>query len=95
MSTLGKVFFWFFVIILGFVNPLISFALIVLYYLPGIIQSACNPCNEECNENNQPTDYTTEEFITFEENGKKYTVRKDQVPPKMDSFSEDTLEDMK
>jgi|APSaa5957512535_1039671.scaffolds.fasta_scaffold437520_1 hypothetical protein len=95
MNTISKTLFWIFTITLGFVNPLISFGLIVLYYLPGIIQSACNPCNEECTENNQSTDYTTEEFITFEENGKKYTVRKDQVPPKMDSFSEDTLEDMK
>jgi hypothetical protein len=46
MSKIGKVFFWLFVIILGFINPLISFALIVLYYLPKIIQDACQQCNQ-------------------------------------------------
>jgi hypothetical protein len=95
MNTISKIFFWIMVIGLGLINPLISFGLIILYYLPGIIQNACNPCAESHTENSKQTDYITEEFITFEENGKKYTVRKDQVPPKMDSFSEDTLEDMK
>ena len=50
MSTLGKVFFWFFVIILGFVNPLISIALVVIYYLPKIISDACSPCSEVLEE---------------------------------------------
>ncbi len=47
MNTLGKVFFWIFTIALGFVNPLISVALVILYYLPRIIQDMCNPCNEQ------------------------------------------------
>ena len=47
MNTLSKILFWTFTIILGFVNPLVSVALIILYYLPGIIQSACLTCNEE------------------------------------------------
>ena len=42
-----KILFWTLVIGLGFVNPLISFGLIVLYYLPQIIQSICKTCNEE------------------------------------------------
>jgi len=46
MNTISKVLFWSFIIILGFVNPLISFGLIVLYYLPGIIQSICEPCED-------------------------------------------------
>ena len=52
MNAITKVFFWIFTIALGFVNPLISVALVVLYYLPGIIQSACNPCEDvsEINE---------------------------------------------
>jgi hypothetical protein len=47
-----KTLFWIFTIALGFVNPLISVALVVLYYLPGIIQSTCNPCEyvSEINE---------------------------------------------
>ena len=47
MDGIKKVLFWTFTIIVGFVNPLISVALIVLYYLPGIIQDLCQPCNEE------------------------------------------------
>jgi len=37
-----KIFFWIFVIVAGFVNPLLTVALIVLYYLPKIISDACN-----------------------------------------------------
>ena len=47
MNNLSKIFFWACTIILGFVNPLISFGLIVLYYLPGIIQDLCQPCKDE------------------------------------------------
>jgi hypothetical protein len=52
MNTVSKILFWILTIALGFVNPLISVALVVLYYLPGIIQSACNPCEDvsEINE---------------------------------------------
>ncbi len=47
MNTVGKIFFWIFAIGLGFVNPLITFGLIILYYLPRIIQDLCHPRNEE------------------------------------------------
>ena len=47
MNGIKKVRFWRFTLIVGFVNPLISVALIVLYYLPGIIQDLFQPCNEE------------------------------------------------
>ena len=87
MSKIGKVFFWMFVIILGFVNPLISFALIVLYYLPKIISDACNTCNDTCSEE----DSSEDEFFTYEENNTHTTVRKKQVPPKMKSLSDDVL----
>jgi hypothetical protein len=46
MNAISKVFFWIFTIGLGFVNPLISIGLIILYYLPGIIQDLCKSCNE-------------------------------------------------
>ena len=45
MNTINKILFWIFTIALGFVNPLISVVLVILYYLPGIIQSACEECN--------------------------------------------------
>jgi hypothetical protein len=41
-----KIIFWVFTIAVGFVNPLFSVALVVLYYLPKIIQDTCKPCNE-------------------------------------------------
>jgi len=46
VNGISKVFFWTFTIGIGFVNPLISIALVVVYYLPKIIQDACQPCNE-------------------------------------------------
>ena len=42
-----KILFWTLTILLGFVNPLISEGMVVLYYLPKIIQDMCQPCNEE------------------------------------------------
>ncbi len=86
MNTFGKIFFWICVIILGFVSPVISFALIVLYYLLNIVQEICQTCKEACDDTVEYTEYTYRET-------RKY--RPDQPPPKMDSFSEDTLKDMK
>ena len=40
-----KIVFWTCTILLGFVNPLISVSLIILYYFPGIIHDVCKPCN--------------------------------------------------
>ncbi|MBC8502083.1 MAG: hypothetical protein H8D35_03020 [Nitrosopumilus sp.] len=47
MNTVSKVLFWILTIASGFVNPLISVGLVILYYLPGIIQDICKPCDEE------------------------------------------------
>ena len=47
MNTLGKILYWTLTILLGFVNPLISVGMVVLYYLPKIIQDICQPYNEE------------------------------------------------
>ncbi len=46
MNTFSKILFWSATILLGFINPLISIALVVVYYLPKIIQDLCQPCNE-------------------------------------------------
>jgi len=46
VNTIEKVFFWTATILLGFLNPLISIALVVVYYLPKIIQDISQPCNE-------------------------------------------------
>jgi hypothetical protein len=50
MNKITKIFFWTFTILLGFVNPLISVVLVVIYYLPKIIQDACNPCSDVLEE---------------------------------------------
>ena len=47
MNIIQKVLFWIFTIALGFVNPLISVGMVVLYYIPNIIQDMYQPCNEE------------------------------------------------
>ena len=47
MNLFSKILFWFFTIGLGFVSPLISIALVVLYFLPGLVQDICKPCNEK------------------------------------------------
>jgi len=91
MNKGSKILFWVFTIGLGFVNPLISFGLIILYYLPNIIQDLCRTCKDAYNENSQ-TDCTTEEFIHYEENGERVSERKSQARPKKDSYSDDTLE---
>ena len=45
-----KILFWLFVIGIGFVNPIFSGILVVLYYLPKIITDFCHPCDEYQNE---------------------------------------------
>ena len=52
MNTISKTLFWFFTIAVGFVNPLICFGLIVLYYLPGIIPSLCKSCDDVIDDEN-------------------------------------------
>ena len=38
MNILGKILYWVLAIGLGFINPLITFGMIILYYLPRIIE---------------------------------------------------------
>ena len=60
--TIRKVLFWVFAIALGFVNPLISVGLIILYYIPGIIQDICKPYSEETSEMNSFSENVMEEM---------------------------------
>jgi len=46
MNKITKIFFWTLTILLGFVNPLISIVLIVLYYLPKIILDLEQQCDK-------------------------------------------------
>jgi len=49
MKITTKIFYWIIIIGVGFINPIISVVLVVLYYLPKIIQDICN------SEENQQT----------------------------------------
>jgi hypothetical protein len=46
MNRFSKILFWSSTILLGFINPLISVAMIILYYLPKIISDFTQPCEE-------------------------------------------------
>lgn len=46
MNKFSKILFWSVTILLGFVNPLISVALVVVYYLPKIISDLVQPCDD-------------------------------------------------
>ena len=46
MNGFTKILFWTLTIILGFVSPAISVIMVVLHYLPKIIDDACRPCSE-------------------------------------------------
>ena len=50
MNLFWKIIFWILTIGLGFVNPLITFGLVILYYLPGILGSICEQSPEEKEE---------------------------------------------
>ena len=45
-----KILFWVFAISVGFINPLLTMGLVVLYYLPKIISDFTGPCEPERNE---------------------------------------------
>jgi hypothetical protein len=49
VNLFSKILFWTITIALGFVNPLISVALVIVYYLPKIIQDTIQPCDESQN----------------------------------------------
>jgi len=46
MNRFSKILFWSSTILLGFINPLISVGMVILYYLPKIISDFVQPCEE-------------------------------------------------
>jgi len=50
MVNFSKALFWISTIILVFVNPLISFGLLLIYYLPSIIQDSIKQANQMTSE---------------------------------------------
>jgi len=62
MNLSWKIIFWILTIGLGFVNPVITFVMIILYYLPGVLQSICNdsaePDSQTVNKSESPQNHT-------------------------------------
>ncbi len=59
MNLFLKIIFWSFTIGLGFVSPVISFVMVLLYFLPGIIPNLCNNhYNMESREGKSKTEQT-------------------------------------
>jgi len=50
VNVITKILYWFFTIALGFVNPIISVVMVILYYLPKVISDSTQTC-EEIREN--------------------------------------------
>ena len=46
MNRFSKILFWSSTILLGFINPLISVVMVILYYLPKIISDFTQSCEE-------------------------------------------------
>ena len=46
MNIISKILFWSITILVGFVNPLFSVALVVIYYLPKIISDLMQPSQQ-------------------------------------------------
>ena len=46
MNIISKILFWSVTILVGFVNPLFSVALVVIYYLPKIISDLMQPSQQ-------------------------------------------------
>jgi len=72
MNLFWKIIFWTLTIGLGFVNPVITFVLVILYYLPEIIRTNCENNNKSDSQRdnkvqnqsqmNEFSDDTIEEF---------------------------------
>jgi hypothetical protein len=46
VNIISKILFWSITILVGFVNPLFSVALVVIYYLPKIISDLMQPSQQ-------------------------------------------------
>jgi len=84
------------VIGVAFVNPIISFGLLVLYYLPSIIKSACDACKENNKKSDEGEHYEVNIpfTITFTRKEPNYSESTHNMKD-MKSYSDDILEDMK
>jgi len=62
-----KIVFWSMTILVGFVNPVISFGLVILYYFPGIVSSVCKECFNQYthpeNENQSKADHYSKDTL--------------------------------
>ncbi len=97
MNLFWKIIFWMMVIGLAFFNPIISFGLLVLYYLPSIVKSACDACKEESKDIDEEGNYFEVKIpfiFTFTKKEPNYSESPHSMKD-MKSYSDDMLEDMK
>ena len=79
MNPFWKITYWTLTILLGFVNPVFTFVLVILYYLPGIL------CNSETNpEQPSSSSFDKDSAHSYHQNYNK-----------MKFFSKKTRDDLK
>jgi hypothetical protein len=68
MNLFWRIVFWSLTIGLGFVNPVITFVMVLLYYLPNIICDICKECNHSAfrtNANKAQKEYSEDVLEEF------------------------------
>jgi len=86
MNLFSRIVFFFMAFALGFVSPVITFGLIILYYLPSIIKSIC----QEYQQTQSQADTIQQEFYKFE-----YMKKSNYDREEMKEYSDNTLSEMK
>ena len=88
MNAFWKIFFWISIICLAFINPLISFGLLILYYLPAIVRSLGQEFAQSVND-------SVKSDFTSEQKEDDTTTQYSNPEHSMGEFSDDTLENMR
>ena len=57
MNLFWKIIYWTLTIGLGFVNPVITFVMVILYYLPGLIEDVCNNGTESNSQRKSKSEF--------------------------------------
>jgi len=57
MNLFWKIIYWTLTIGLGFVNPVITFVMVILYYLPGLIENVCNNDTESNSQRKSKSEF--------------------------------------
>ncbi len=86
--------FWMFCRVSKFVNPVISWGLIVLHYLAWIIKESCIVWRYSQKCCNSDGSWRAVEYVSYDGRSNGFNRNRD-APSKMDSFSDEVMEDMR